>query len=310
MNRFAVKSAVLGALLFLGAVQAPAAEPVVKAVASFSILGDVVRQVGGDRVAVDVLVGPGSDAHVFQPKPTQARQVGQAQVVFSSGLGFEGWMNRLLKTTGFKGQHVIASQGVKPLQSADDDHGTDKHGHGHKSSADPHAWQNAANVQIYVDNIAKGLCTVDAAGCDTYRSNAAAYKNELKALDQEIRKTWDAIPPAQRMVITSHDAFAYYANAYGVRFLSPQGISTESEASAQGVAKLVRQIKKEGARALFVESISDPRLIEQIARETGLKAAPGGLYSDSLSAPGTEAATYLSMMRYNTRMLSTAIQSR
>lgn len=293
---------VWSALLLSGAVSAATAEPAVKAVASFSILGDLVRQVGGERVTVDVLVGPGSDAHVFQPKPTQARQVGQAQVVLSNGLGFEGWMNRLLKTTHFKGQHVVVSQGLKPLQSAVDDHG-------HKGSTDPHAWQNVANVHIYVDNIAKGLCAVDSAGCDQYRNNATAYKNELKALDQEIRLAWGGIPAPQRMVITSHDAFAYYANAYGVRFLSPQGVSTDAEASAQGVAKLVRQIKKEGARALFVESISDPRLIEQIARETGLKAAQGGLYSDSLSAPGTEAATYQGMMRYNTRRLTTAIQS-
>lgn len=306
-----VSGVTLGALAagWLAPVQA-AEPPAVKAVASFSILGDVVRRVGGERVAVDVLVGSGGDAHVFQPKPAQAKQVGQAQVVFSNGLGFEGWISRLLKTTQFKGQHVVVSQGIQPLKGAGDAHGHDKHGHGHKAgAADPHAWQNVANVRTYVANIAQGLCAADATGCDGYRRNASAYQQELQQLEQDIRSAWGAIPAAQRLVITSHDAFGYYAHTYGVRFLSPQGVSTESEASAQGVARLVRQIKKEGAKALFVESISDPRLIEQIARETGLRPAKEGLYSDSLSAPGTEADSYIGMMRYNTRVLTSAIRA-
>ncbi len=284
---------------------AGAAEPALRAVASFSILGDLVRQVGGERVAVEVLVGPGSDAHVYSPKPAQAKQVGQAQLVFSNGMGFDGWMARLLKSAGFKGRHVVASAGIKPLKGAADEHG---HGHAH-AAADPHVWQDVARVQAYVKNIAQGLCAADAAGCDSYRSNAAAYGQQLDALDQEIRRAWSAIPAQQRLVISSHDAFGYYASAYGVRFLAPQGVSTDSEASAQGVARLVRQIRQEKASALFVESIADPRLIEQIARETGLKASSEGLYSDSL-APQGEAASYLGMMRYNTRVLIAAIQRR
>lgn len=284
---------------------AGAAEPALRAVASFSILGDLVRQVGGERVAVEVLVGPGSDAHVYSPKPAQAKQVGQAQLVLSNGMGFDGWMARLLKSAGFKGRHVVASAGIQPLKGAADEHG---HGHAH-AAADPHVWQDVGRVQAYVKNIAQGLCAVDAAGCDSYRSNAAAYGQQLDALDQEIRRAWSAIPAQQRLVISSHDAFGYYASAYGVRFLAPQGVSTDSEASAQGVARLVRQIRQEKASALFVESIADPRLIEQIARETGLKASSEGLYSDSL-APQGEAASYLGMMRYNTRVLIAAIQRR
>lgn len=282
---------------------AGAAEPALRAVASFSILGDLVRQVGGERVAVEVLVGPGSDAHVYSPKPAQAKQVGQAQLVFSNGMGFDGWMARLLKSVGFKGRHVVASEGIKPLKGA-----ADEHGHGH-AAVDPHVWQDVVRVQAYVKNIAQGLCAADAAGCDSYRRHAAAYGQQLDALDQEIRRAWSAIPAQQRLVISSHDAFGYYASAYGVRFLAPQGVSTDSEASAQGVARLVRQIRQEKASALFVESIADPRLIEQIARETGLKASGAGLYSDSL-APQGEAASYLGMMRYNTRVLIAAIQRR
>ncbi|PRD64557.1 metal ABC transporter solute-binding protein, Zn/Mn family [Malikia granosa] len=284
---------------------ARAAEPVLSAVASFSILGDLVRQVGGERVAVEVLVGPGSDAHVYSPKPAQAKQVGQAPLVFSNGMGFDGWMARLLKSAGFKGRHVVASAGIQPIKGTADPHG---HGHGH-AAADPHVWQDVARVQTYVKNIAQGLCAADAAGCEGYRSNAAAYGQQLERLEQEIRQAWGAIPAEKKLVISSHDAFGYYASAYGVRFLAPQGVSTDSEASAQGVARLVRQIRQEKASALFVESISDPRLIEQIARETGLKASTAGLYSDSL-APQGEAASYLGMMRYNTRVMIAAIQGR
>jgi zinc/manganese transport system substrate-binding protein len=289
------------------ALHAQTAAPV-KAVASFSILGDLVKQVGGDRVSVEVLVGPGADAHVFQPTPSQARLVGQAQVLFYNGLGFEGWMERLLKTASYQGKSVVVSQGIKPIQSeeAGHDHKAGKHGHDHGEN-DPHAWQAVPNVITYVSNIAKGLCAADAAGCDTYQTSAAAYTLQLQALDKEIKAAWNDIPKAQRKVITSHDAFGYYAKAYGVRFLAPQGVSTESEASAKGVAQLVRQIKRENIKALFVENISDPRMIDQIGRETGVRPA-GELFSDSLSDANGPAASYLAMMRVNTQAMTRAVK--
>lgn len=293
------------------ALQAQTPAPI-KAVASFSILGDMVQRVGGARVAVDVLVGPGGDAHMFQPKPSQARLIGQAQIVFSNGLGFEGWMSRLLNTASHKGRHVVVSEGIKPIE-AEEAHGHDhkshsKKGHGHAhGEIDPHAWQSVPNAIAFVGNIAKGLCAADAAGCDSYQRNAAAYAAELKALDTDIRALWAVIPAAQRKVITSHDAFGYYAKEYGVTFLAPQGVSTESEASARGVAQLVRQIKKEQIKALFVENISDPRLIAQIGRETGVQPA-GALFSDALSDSKGPATTYLAMMRANTTALTQAVQ--
>lgn len=295
--------------LVLATLSAPVhAQAPIEAVASFSILGDLVRQVGGERVQVNVLVGPGSDAHVFQPTPAQARMVGRAQVVFSNGLGFEGWMSRLLKTAGYKGQQVVVSQGVQPIKEAGHD---DKKGHAHGAhdhgETDPHAWQSVGNAKVFVKNIALGLCRADAAGCDLYDRNAEAYVAKLDALDTEIRAAWAPIPAAQRKVITSHDAFGYYARDFNVKFLAPQGVSTESEASAQGVARLVRQIKKEQIKALFVESISDPRLIAQIGRETGVKPS-GELFSDSLSAADGAASTYIDMMRFNTRALTTAVR--
>ncbi|PZO17068.1 MAG: ABC transporter substrate-binding protein [Burkholderiales bacterium] len=293
------------AAVAIATLSAPAhAQAPIQAVASFSILGDLVRQVGGDRVQVDVLVSPGSDAHVFQPTPAQARRVGQAQVVFSNGLGFEGWMSRLLKTTAYQGQQVVVSQGIQPLK--DDDHDSHKKGHDH-GETDPHAWQSVGNTRVFVKNIAQGLCRADAAGCNVYDRNAQAYVARLDALDTEIRAAWAPIPAAQRKVITSHDAFGYYAREFGVKFLAPQGVSTDSEASAKGVAQLVRQIKKEQIKALFVESISNPRLIEQIGRETGVKPS-GELFSDSLSAADGAAPTYIDMMRFNTRALTTAVR--
>jgi zinc/manganese transport system substrate-binding protein len=291
-----------------GPAPAPAAAPL-PVVASFSILGDVVAQVGGPHVALTVLVGPGSDAHVHQPTPAQARAVGAARVVFSHGMGFEGWMPRLLRSSGFKGTHVLVSDGLKPLRTP----GTEGHGSGHGHAhgpgqdRDPHTWQAVPAVVHHTGRVADALCSADAAACPQYRERAAAYVQRLQALDQSIRQAWSAVPQAERVVVTSHDAFGHYAAAYGVRFLSPQGISTEAEASAKGVAQLVRQIKSERVRALFVENIADPRLLEQLGRETGLR--PGGaLYSDALSPPDGPAASYEALMRHNTQLMVQALR--
>ncbi len=285
-------------------VQAQTATPV-RAVATFSILGDLVQRVGGERVQIDVLVGPGGDAHVYQPNPAQARAVAQAAVLFSNGLGFEGWLDRFLRSANYGGLHVKASDGIKTIKGGH----TKGHSHSHKHNhdIDPHAWQSVPAVRQYVANIARGLCQVDAAGCETYRANASRFDGELQALDAEIRQQLGTIPPEQRRVISSHDAFGYYAHEYGVTFLAPQGLSTDAEASARGVARLIRQIREQRIRALFVENVADPRLIEQIGRETGLTVS-GRLYADALSAPEGAAPDYLSLMRHNTRSLVQALQ--
>ena len=291
----------------LAALAATAALPAVaqgaaplRVVVSFSLLGDMVRQVGGERVTVSTLVGPGADAHVFQPTPAHARQVGQAQLVVTNGLGYDGWMPRLLRSTGYRGPRVVATQGIEPLQAAP---GQGHDGHGH---ADPHAWQSVLNAIVYVKNIEAGLCAADPAGCASYQASAARYTAELRQLDADIRAAWAPIPVARRQVITSHAAYAYYGAAYGVRFLSPQGVSTDSEASARGVAQLVRQIRQQGIRALFIENIADPRLIEQIARETGVRPS-GRLYADALTPEGGAAPSYVALMRANTRALTQAV---
>jgi zinc/manganese transport system substrate-binding protein len=288
-----------------------AAEPI-SVVASFSILGDLVREVGGEQVAVTTLVGPNTDMHVFQPAPGDARRLLGAQLVVINGLGFEGWADRLVGASGYKGPVVTASRGVAPLQAEDDhDGGTPAQraaGQSKPVRNDPHAWQDVTNVKTYVANIRDGLIRADGANRAHYETRASAYLQALDMLDGEIRAAYAAIPADSRRVITSHDAFGYYGRAYGVTFHAPQGISGDAETSAQAVAALIRQIRRERVQAIFVESISNPRVIERIAQETGARIGPP-LYSDALSAPDGRAATYLAMMRHNTRLLSAAMTS-
>ncbi|HEV2558102.1 MAG TPA: zinc ABC transporter substrate-binding protein [Microvirga sp.] len=274
-----------------------------KVVATFSILGDFVREVGGDRIELTTLVGPDGDAHVYSPTPTDGRRLAEARVVFVNGLRFEGWIDRLVKSSGTRAALVEATKGVATVR----EQGGQGHGHSH-GGVDPHAWQSVGNAKLYVTNIRDALAAADPAGKEAYEANAAAYLARLDALDAEVKAAVDRIPAERRRIITSHDAFAYFEKAYGVDFISPQGVSTEAEASAKDVARIIQQIRKDKITAVFVETIADPRLIERIAKETGAK--PGErLYSDALSAPGGPAATYIDMMRHNIRALSTALQS-
>jgi zinc/manganese transport system substrate-binding protein len=279
----------------------------VHVVASFSIIADLVRQVGGERVEVTALAGPNADMHVFQPTPAHAKTLAAAKLVVINGLGFEGWADRLVKSSGYKGPAIVASKGIEALAAASHNHGhVDKKAHAH-ARYDPHAWQEVANVKTYVANIRDALVAVDAPGKAAYETAAANYLKELDALEADIRAAFASIPKAQRRVITSHEAFTYYGNAYDVAFLAPQGVGGDSEPSAKDVASLIRQIKREKVKAVFIENISNPRMIERIAKETG--AALGGtLYSDALSEAGGPAGTYVDMMRHNTRLFAAAMK--
>jgi zinc/manganese transport system substrate-binding protein len=268
----------------------------VRVVATFTILGDMVRQVGGDGVQVTTLVGPNGDAHVYEPTPADAKSVAEADLLVVNGLGMEGWMKRLSKAASYKGPVVVASKGVKTRQMVEDG----------RTETDPHAWQDLANGKLYVANIAAGLAKVDPADSEVYRANADRYSRELSDLDAWVRAEIGAVPPAKRKVITSHDAFGYFGRAYGVTFLAPEGISTETEISAKDLAKLVTQIRQTRIKAIFMENMSDPRLIEQLAKEAG--AAVGGtLYVDALSQPDGPAATYVAMFRHNVPQLKAAM---
>jgi zinc/manganese transport system substrate-binding protein len=269
-----------------------------KAVASFTVLADMVRTVGGDQVEVRTLVGPNGDPHTFEPAPDDARALKAADIVFVNGLGLEGWMDRLIVASGYKGTPVVASTGVASLQMDDDG----------KTVIDPHAWNSAANGIIYVSVIAKALAAADPEDRAVFEKNAKNYEAQLAQLDAEAKAAVAAIPASRRKILTTHDALGYFAKAYGVEILAPLGISTEQEPSAAAVAALIMKIKSEGIKTYFLENSNDPRLIAQIAHATG--ARPGGeLYVESLSKPDGPAATYLDMFKRNITLITKAMSS-
>jgi zinc/manganese transport system substrate-binding protein len=280
-----------------------------KVVATFSILADFVREVGGDQIELATLVGPDGDAHVYSPTPTDARRLAEARLVFMNGLGFEGWMNRLVKSSGTKAETVEAAKGVPTIKTGgkpghEPGH---RHEHGH-ASVDPHAWQSVANAKIYIAGIRDALVKADPAGKDAYEGNARDYLSRLDALEGEVKAAVARIPSDRRKVIMSHEAFAYFERDYGLDFIAPQGVSTEAEASAKDVARIIQQIRREKVPAVFLENVSDPRLIERIAQETGARIG-GRLYSDALSGKDGPAPTYINMMRHNIRAFSEALSS-
>lgn len=303
-----IRLAALASVITLTPVALSAASAAeLKVVASFSIIADFARNVGGDRIDLTTLVGPDGDAHVYEPRPADAASMSDAQVVLVNGLNFEGFLSRLVEASGTKAAVVELTRGIEPLKM-EEGHDDEAEGHGHDhGDIDPHAFQSIANAKIYVKNIADAFCAADAAGCDAYKANAASYTEKLDAAEVEVRQAIAAIPEDKRVIITSHDAFGYFEHAYGLTFLAPERISTEAEASAADVAKLIRQVKEDKASAIFVENVTNPRLIEQIASETGLKVG-GTLYSDALSAPDGGAATYIDLMRHNISVIKGAIQ--
>lgn len=303
-NRRALLGGLAAGALLAAMPFAACAQEKLPVVASFSILGDFVREVGGDRVAVTTLVGANGDAHVYSPTPADAKSMAAAKLIVVNGLKFEGWMTRLIKSSGAKAAIATATSGIAPLKG-DDDHGKARHGHDH-GSVDPHAWQSVANAKIYVGNIRDALAKADPAGKDAYETNATRYLAQLDALDGEIKSAVARIPADRRKAITSHDAFGYFIKAYGIQFIAPQGVSTEAEASAKDVGRIIRQVKAEKVPAVFLENVTNPRLAEQIARESGAKVG-GRIYSDALSDASGPAGTYIRMMKHNISEIEKAI---
>jgi zinc/manganese transport system substrate-binding protein len=287
------RGAILGTLAAaLTAVIPLHAQEKINAVASFSILGDFAKNVGGERIDVTTLVGPNSDVHVYTPAPADAKKIADARLVIINGLGLEGWLPRLVQSSGSKALIVTATNGIAPRQLGSD--------------ADPHAWQSVVNAKIYVANIRDALVAADQAGAAAYRANADAYLAKLDALDREVREAVAQIAQVRRKVISTHEAFGYFAAAYGIAFIAPQGVSTESEPSARDIAAIITQIRASKIPAVFLENISDPRLMRRIAAETGAKIG-GTLYSDSLTAENGEVPTYIDMVRHNIKALTSAL---
>lgn len=304
--------AVLAGVAVCGGVQA-AEKP--KVIATFSILADLVAKVAGDHVDVVTLVGPNGDAHVFEPGPRESAALAAADVLIANGLGFEPWLQRLSEAAGFKGALVVATEGVTPLPAErEEEHEEDhdaaaeeeagEHDHG---AFDPHAFQDLANGQIYVANIAKGLSQADPAHAAEFEANAQRLSAEMAELDKGLKAEFAAIPAQRRSVLTTHDAFRYFGRAYGVAFVAIHGVSTEAEPTAKDLAEIVEQARAGKITAIFAENMADPRLAETVAKETGLRVG-GRLYADALSEPGEPAPDYLSLFRYNARQLLDALR--
>ncbi len=273
------------------------AKPLV--VATFSILGDMVHQIGGDKVVVKILVGPNEDSHVYEPRPQDAKYLSQADLVVVNGLGFEGWLDRLIEASGFQGKILTATAGIIPIER-------ELNG---KKIVDPHAWHSLKNAQVYVNNIVGGLSELLPKDASFFKKQGETYKKSLEDLEKKIHEELRTIPINERKVITGHDAFAYLGKEFNIQFYAPQGLSTEAEPSAKSVVALISLIKREDIQAIFIENISNPRLIEQIASESGMKIG-GVLYSDALSPPGSEADTYLKMMAFNLDTIVKALKNR
>lgn len=323
LRRALLQAALFAPLLALapmGSALAADGKPL-KVVATFSILGDLTARVGGDDITLRVLVGPDADAHVYRPTPEDAAAIADADVLVVNGLGFEGWVERMDEAADFKGTQIVASQGVEPLtpEEGHDEEGHDGHeghadhadhegheGHDH-GGMDPHAWQDLSNAKIYVSNIARALSDADPANIEDYKARAAALIAEIDALETRTRAAIAAIPEERRIIITNHDAFGYFEDAYGVTFLSASGISTDAEPDPKAIAALIDVIREEGVTALFLENLSDNRLITQISEETGV-AIGGTLYSDALSGPEGPATSYLAMFAHNVDALVTAMR--
>ena len=282
------------AALGLGATAAAA--KTLNAVASFTVLADVVAQVGGEHVKVKSLVPPNGDPHDYEPSPQDAQALNAADLTFLSGEGLETWFARLVKASGYAGKPVIVSRGIRTHKMQEDG----------KTVTDPHVWNDPLNVVVWVGNIEKALVAADPEDAAAFKANAARYRKELEALNAYAHKKIDAVPRAQRQILTSHDAFGYFGKRYGVTFLSPLGLSTETEASAADVARLIDQIRREHVKVYFFENSNDPRLVKQIANATG--AQPGGeLYVEALSPADGPAPTYAKMFRYNVDQIAAAI---
>ncbi|GAA5098721.1 metal ABC transporter solute-binding protein, Zn/Mn family [Bartonella acomydis] len=307
MSKLIQRFILLGALLLLTLFPLSATaykQDKIRVVVSFSILADLVKNVGGDHISMTTFVGPNTNTHTYEPTPHDVQALRNAQIIFINGLHLEGFIDRLITASDTKAPLIEASANIPPLETKTQEQNAQQHHH--NNNIDPHAWQTIPNVEIYIKNIAAAFCKIDQQSCISYNQNAETYLQKLKVTQEKLKTKIATIPKNQRTIITSHDAFGYFAQEYGFTILAPQSTSTEAEATPADVAKLIKQIKTNKAAALFVENISNPRLIKQIANETGFKIG-GTLYSDALSNENGPAATYLDMMEHNVNTIINAI---
>lgn len=270
----------------------PAGQAGIKVMATQSFLADIAQNVAGDRFTVDTLIPPGTDPHNFEATPQDIARLYDTQVLIENGAGLEEWLQEMLQNSGGQHQVIVASAGLEP-----------------GSTNDPHFWLDPLKVVKYVENIRDGLASADPAGSQTYRDNASAYIDQLTELDQWIQTTVAEIPPEQRLLVTNHESFGYFADRYGFKIIGTIIPATSSGASpsAQDLARLVDTIRNSGAKAIFLETGTNPQLAEQISQETGVKVV-SDLYSHTLTTPDDPAPDYISMMRYNVETIVDALR--
>lgn len=288
--------------------------PPMPVVASFSVLGDMVAEIGGDNIQLTTIIGLGGDAHSFEPTPEHVRALAQARVLVVNGLGFEAWLPRLMASSNFKGSKVVASDGIEPLHFDAEHGGHDHAGHDdhddhdtHAGLVDPHAWQSLTNGIVYARNIAAGLSKADPANASDYNARANRYIDEMKKLDVEVRQALSGIAPEKRKIVVPHDSMGYFGHDYVIEFIPIMGTSNQAEASARDVAAIVDQVRASGGAAVFLEGSANPKIAEQIARETGATVG-GTLYADTLSESDQPAGTYLGMFKWNAGQLIYALR--
>lgn len=278
---------------------------IVKVTASFSILADTVKKIGGSRVVVDSIVPPNGDAHSFEAKPSDSSKLKTSELLVVQGLGLDNFVDKLASAADFKGEKIIASKGIKLRKGEEEDHDEHEHDHHDHGAYDPHTWQNPMNMIITARNITSGLVKVDPAGAAVYEANLASFSTEMRALDEFAHKQFDQIPPARRVMITTHDAFGYLGDAYGIKILPALGFSTVQDNSAENMAKLIDQARTAGTKAIFLENVSNPEILNTIAKELHTQPA-AELYSDALS-DGPPAGSYSDMFRYNVMQIAGAM---
>jgi len=265
-------------------------------VATFSVLGDLVKIVAGDSVEVVTLVGPDGDAHTFEPTPKDGVSLAEADVIFENGVGFEAWLDKLYSSSKSKAKRVVVSEGLR-LRTLENEH-------------DPHLWHDVKNAIHMVGVIRDKLAEADPPNADKYRANAAAYLDRLNTLDAWVVEKVGTLPKAKRKLVTSHDTFGYFADRYGFEVVGSglESVSTEaSDPSPAAFAKLVGEIKAAKVPAIFAENVHNPKLMERLAKEAGVKVAPP-LFTDALGKPGSEGDTYEKMMRYNVSTIMDALK--
>lgn len=316
LTRRSALGALLATLALPAAVRAqtPTAAPL-HVVATFSVLGDLAQAVGGDALQLTTLIGPGVDAHTYDPSPSDLAMLEQADVIVENGLGFEPWLDNFLESTNFQGERIVASTGITPRHADEDEHaqGEGSHeadGHGHGED-DPHIWHSVPNAIVMVENIRDGLKRADPDRSAAYDANAAAKIADLQELDTWVRAQVATLPADRRKLVTSHDTFGYFADAYGFEIVGAAlgSLSTEAgDPSARQIADLIAQIQAAGVPAVFAENVSSPALMESIAAEAGVTLAPS-LYSDALGAPGSPGDTYDGMIRSNVDAIVQALSA-